>query len=51
LDNRIGQPLKLVGTEISKHRVHLQDDRKFGLRAHFNAPAKKCLEPSTIRIA
>jgi hypothetical protein len=32
---QIGQPLQLVGTEISEQRVHLQNDRKFGLFAHF----------------
>ena len=32
----IRQPLELVCAEIGEHRVHLQDDRKFGLLAHFN---------------
>ncbi|MHC2820377.1 hypothetical protein ACVMBY_003937 [Bradyrhizobium huanghuaihaiense] len=32
----IGQPLELVRAEIGEHRVHLQDDRKFGLFAHLN---------------
>jgi hypothetical protein len=36
----IGQSLELVGAEISEHRVHLQDDRKFGLLAHFKSSAK-----------
>jgi hypothetical protein len=32
----IGQSLQFVRAEISEHRVHFQDDRKFGLLAHFN---------------
>ena len=32
----IRQPLELVCSEVSEHRVHFQDDRKFGLLAHFN---------------
>ena len=31
------KPLQLVRTEIGEHRVHLQNDRKFGLFVHCTA--------------
>ena len=34
---KIGNPRQFVGTEIREHRIHLQNDRKFGLFAHGNA--------------
>jgi len=36
----IGDPLQLLGAEIRKHRVHFQNDRKFGLLAHRNTRLK-----------
>jgi hypothetical protein len=30
-------PLQLVGAEIREHRIHLQNNRKFGLFGHCNA--------------
>ena len=32
-----GNPLQFVGPEVRKHRIHLQDDRKFGLFTHRDA--------------
>ena len=34
---KAGNPLQFVGAEIRKHRIHLQNDRKFGLFTHCNA--------------
>jgi len=31
------KPLQLVGAEIREHRIHLQNNRKFGLFGHCNA--------------
>ena len=33
-----GDPLQLIGTEIRKQRVHLENDREFRLLAHRNSP-------------
>jgi hypothetical protein len=30
-------PLQLVGSQIREHRIHFQDDRKFGRFGHCNA--------------
>jgi hypothetical protein len=34
---KAGNPLQLVAAEVRKHRIHLQNDRKFGLFTHCNA--------------
>ena len=34
---RPADPLQFVGAKVREHRVHLQNDRKFGLFAHCNA--------------
>src|SRR3954452_16599897 len=50
----ICQPLELVYAEIGEHRIHLEDDRKFGLLAHFNVLVNfvgKSLVTINIRIA
>src|SRR5579871_2645935 len=31
---KVRNPLELVGTQVCEHRVHFQNDRKFGLFAH-----------------
>jgi hypothetical protein len=36
----IGDPLQFVGPEVREHRIHFQDDRKFGLLAHRNTCLK-----------
>ena len=41
-----GYPVQLVGAEVREHRIHLQDNRKFGLFAHRNAFRKSCLKSS-----
>ena len=33
---KAGDPLQFVGAQIREHRIHLQNDRKFGLFAHCN---------------
>ncbi len=50
----IGQPLELIRAEIGEHGIHLQNDRKFGLLAHFNVLVNylgKSLGSITFRIA
>ena len=32
-----GYPLQFIGAEVREHRIHLQNNRKFGLFAHCNA--------------
>ena len=34
---KAGNPLQFVGAQIREHRIHLQNNRKFGLFAHCNA--------------
>ena len=34
---KAGDPLQFVGAEVREHRIHLQNNRKFGLFAHGNA--------------
>jgi len=36
-------PLQLVGPEVREHRIHLQNDRKFGLFTHGNAFSRRAL--------
>ena len=33
---KAGDPLQFVGAQIREHRIHLQNDRKFGLFTHCN---------------
>jgi hypothetical protein len=32
----MGNPLQFIRAQIREHRVHFQNDRKFGLLAHRN---------------
>src|SRR5262245_58992606 len=31
---KVRNPLQFVGTQVREHRIHLQNDRKFGLFTH-----------------
>ena len=38
--------LQFVGAQVREHRIHFQNDRKFGLFTHCNAfPERSLIEP------
>jgi hypothetical protein len=34
---KVRNPLQFIRTQVREHRVHFQNDRKFGLFAHSNS--------------